>query len=524
MMFQPYLSSSIHFATTPDQAKEDHSCAQILGSQNWMMHLNPGKNSVSMTEENFHIDIMPPLTNMRSNSQFSTVSCVCRSSELKYVYQRRKPQKQYEMVSTGQVSINKESCGGLYSAVSSEINSVAARKEKTVPERHSVNLFFGAPGTPFGVDNIDPLTSLSALFSSKALEVSGSEEVPERNISLSGFSDTCSSSKLNLDVGADSVNINRNDTGECYSHLLGTENVKKDFSEKDFCVSFLRSHGLLGHGNVRTSDIGESISGKSDCQNCKTCGHSDATLNLLICDHCDSAFHAWCCYPRINDIPIDEWLCNSCLKRKQKLLKEMKLLKLQKVNEGASCSSRVETFDDDSSYLDIMLLDTEPHKTEIRVGKGFQADVLEWSGPKPSDSDLVGEHLVIDLSESKRLHNSSLHNPFRVSPIGNWLQCREVIHGIKPDINGTICGKWRRAPLGKVQSEDWDCFSAVLWDPYHADCAAPQELETDEVMKQLKYIQMVCLKPRLTEKRQKLSHRRCIALQGQGPSKDAGNP
>ncbi|KAG6735793.1 hypothetical protein POTOM_061541 [Populus tomentosa] len=44
----------------------------------------------------------------------------------------------------------------------------------------------------------------------------------------------------------------------------------------------------------------------------------------------------------------------------------------------------------------------------------------------------------------------------------------------------------------EVQTAVWECFCCVFWDPIHADCAAPQELETDEVMKQIKYIQMVC--------------------------------
>jgi hypothetical protein len=31
-----------------------------------------------------------------------------------------------------------------------------------------------------------------------------------------------------------------------------------------------------------------------------------------------------------------------------------------------------------------------------------------------------------------------------------------------------------RAPLNVVQSDDWDCFCCLLWDPAHADCAVPQ--------------------------------------------------
>ncbi|PNY05401.1 hypothetical protein L195_g001852, partial [Trifolium pratense] len=79
-----------------------------------------------------------------------------------------------------------------------------------------------------------------------------------------------------------------------------------------------------------------------------------------------------------------------------------------------------------------------------------------------------------------------------------------------------------RAPLFEVQIDDWECFCAINWDPLHADCAVPQvisslfslnpiykigflqfkhEVETDEVLKQLKYIEM--LRPRLAAKQRK---------------------
>ncbi|GKA80099.1 zinc finger, CW-type containing protein [Tanacetum coccineum] len=86
----------------------------------------------------------------------------------------------------------------------------------------------------------------------------------------------------------------------------------------------------------------------------------------------------------------------------------------------------------------------------------------------------------------------------RLSPIGNWLQCRHVVD----DVVGTVCGKWRRAPLFEVQTDNWECFSSILWDQTHADCAVPQELDTEQVLKQLKYIEL--LRPRLSAKKWKL--------------------
>lgn len=36
-----------------------------------------------------------------------------------------------------------------------------------------------------------------------------------------------------------------------------------------------------------------------------------------------------------------------------------------------------------------------------------------------------------------------LSKPFRLSSIGNWLQCRKRVDDAE-GVNGNICGKWRR--------------------------------------------------------------------------------
>jgi len=33
-----------------------------------------------------------------------------------------------------------------------------------------------------------------------------------------------------------------------------------------------------------------------------------------------------------------------------------------------------------------------------------------------------------------------------------------------------------RAPLFEVQTDSWECFCSILWDPAHADCAVRQLL------------------------------------------------
>ncbi|KAK7356581.1 hypothetical protein VNO80_15856 [Phaseolus coccineus] len=42
----------------------------------------------------------------------------------------------------------------------------------------------------------------------------------------------------------------------------------------------------------------------------------------------------------------------------------------------------------------------------------------------------------------------------------------------------------------EVQTDVCECFCAIHWDPSHADCAVPQ-LETDQVLQQLKYAEVV---------------------------------
>ena len=86
----------------------------------------------------------------------------------------------------------------------------------------------------------------------------------------------------------------------------------------------------------------------------------------------------------------------------------------------------------------------------------------------------------------------------------NWLRCRNIFFRAFKDRDGhkhseVICGKWRRyqitldpqeivdyinsgishltlhrAPPYVQQSDHWECFCVMEWDPLHADCAVPQ--------------------------------------------------
>ncbi|CAK9182375.1 unnamed protein product [Ilex paraguariensis] len=324
------------------------------------------------------------------------------------------------------------------------------------------------------------------------------------------MNDICSSSKSNIDIGLACLRTEVDDAGECSSSgALITEGLWDDMSEKKICISILRSEGLLG--GVRTirtcaSAGGTSISNVS-CfsRSCKVCDISESTLKMLICDNCDEAFHVSCCYPRISKIPVDEWFCHSCLKKKHKILKEKTSKSLIISNEMGRC--RNATSKGELGPIAFMVRDTLPYATSVRIGDEHQAEVPDWSGPIFHEIDPPSEPLEMKPSECVLLHELSSNKPSRLSSIGNWLQCREVIEGV----DGTVCGKWRRAPLFEVQTDDWECFRSVLWDPAHADCAVPQELDTGEVLKQLKYIEM--LRPRLAAKRRKLDHTKTVGSQ-----------
>ncbi|KAL7096334.1 hypothetical protein ACP275_10G073500 [Erythranthe tilingii] len=294
---------------------------------------------------------------------------------------------------------------------------------------------------------------------------------------ISSFSnDNCSSSKSNM-VPSHS--------GECSSLNV--------VSERDICISIIRNQGLLdkvwtrqGQDSAENSCISKDYYTSKPC---KVCERFESTSNMLICDSCLYAFHMSCFNPCVTRVPVGEWLCGSCLNKKRKILNE--------TSSGDSVNICMEL-----GSVEFMLRDKEPYMSSVRVGDEFQAIVPDWSGPVYNQYGPSVDWLDEDLSNNISLQEwSSYTKPLKLSSIGNWLQCREFVQGSD---EGTICGKWRRAPLLEVQNDDWECFCCVLWDPCHADCAAPQEVDTDEVMKQLKYMDMLRPRLRAAAKRRKL--------------------
>ncbi|KAL2554115.1 transcription intermediary factor 1-alpha [Forsythia ovata] len=423
------------------------------------------------------------------------------------VYQRKKHRRNSVAVCATQASGDTKPNGCCHSAVNSEAPSVHAQEHmvsasELAPE--AVRLQIVLP--------VEFNTGAAESFSRHPVGKEASYEEALRNnlqrgLNLCWVNDNYSSSKSNLDH----LKTDVGDQGECSSS--GTSIARKfsdDMSERDICISILRSQGLLEKGWTRqnhASDKDTGIANDNCCsKTCKVCEQVETTLNMLICDICEESFHMSCCNPRMKRIPVGEWLCNTCLKKKHKLLKD------KSTSNSMNISTEIGQNGNSASEgalgpIEYMLRATEPYMSDIRIGNEFQADVPDWSGPVDNESDLIGEPLELDLSKNASMQAWNATKPLKLSSIGNWLQCRELIEGIG-DVDGTICGKWRRAPLFEVQTDDWECFCCVLWDPAHADCSVPQELDTEEVMKQLKYIEM--LRPRLAAKRRKLDSRKSM--------------
>ncbi|XP_042496476.1 uncharacterized protein LOC122075495 isoform X2 [Macadamia integrifolia] len=449
---------------------------------------------------------------------------MCASSVPNLVYKRRNLQNKSVAIFTTQSGSNTKPTGVCLSSVSSEGPSPPAEKEHVGSQ---INTGIGAVkdsvipadlcnGELVGGDastcqqlckridyNCGFDVNSKAEFVVPVGEEPGVDEAPCNSVckcALEYYSvnDSCSSSKSNTDLGSASPKIEVDDIGECSSSdILSREVLAEDQLEKELCISILRNHGLLEGGLPVAPCAAVEVLGVSNdgncSQPCKVCGFSQNPQNMLICDHCEEAFHVSCLNPKVKKPPVDDWFCQPCLKRMRKLESAAR----------KSSESRNRASKGDSGPISLMLRDMEPYRSGVRAGKGYQADVPDWTGPVSNDVDCFGEPQEIDLAECISSHVCNSNKPTPKS-IGNWLQCQEPLYNDAGEaIEGTICGKWRRAPLFEVQSDDWDCSCAVRWDPIHSDCAVPQELDTDQVLVHLKYIEM--LRPRLAAKKRKLS-------------------
>ncbi|CAN6677682.1 unnamed protein product [Malus baccata var. baccata] len=480
-------------------------CDWMPGAETWQMctkcddHCSCRRAQL-ISEENKNFDDSRSLNFLRSSSQLSAVT-MSESSAPNLVYKRRKLQGNRVTVFPGERE--NTISGDFFSFLNSEASTVAAKEGLVSQLHHETEATRAHSVAPCLCKRVNHVLNSEYCNGCSAGEELVSDEAPKNNmqklLEVSSVNDSCSSSKSNMEHVSTSAKTEVDETGECSSSSAIVMEAVGDLSEKDLCISILRSHGLLGDSQATmiggSAEDTDTISGEIHRRSCNICSRSGTTLKMLICDHCEEAFHMSCCHSRMKKPPIDEWFCHSCLKKKHKILQE----KVTKTSPNiTSVMSREASSKGQMNPIMLMLRDIEPYTTSVRVGKGFQAEVPDWSGPTNGDISGNGEPLELDSSEYARLHGLNCNKPSRHSSIGNWLQCREVVDRA----NGTICGKWRRAPLFEVQTNDWECFCSILWDPSHADCNVPQELETDQVLKQLKYIET--LRPRLSAKQHTL--------------------
>ncbi|RVW16204.1 hypothetical protein CK203_074280 [Vitis vinifera] len=84
--------------------------------------------------------------------------------------------------------------------------------------------------------------------------------------------DSCSSSKSNMELGSASMKNDVDDTAECSSSsVLGMATMGEDISEKDLCISVLRSEGLLRVCLPSRSCPTDGVSYDSDSRGSRTC-------------------------------------------------------------------------------------------------------------------------------------------------------------------------------------------------------------------------------------------------------------
>ncbi|XVF82141.1 hypothetical protein PTKIN_Ptkin16aG0021200 [Pterospermum kingtungense] len=508
MLIETSISSSIEAGLfyVSEHRKQDSLCDWKLDNETWQMSPKCDDPSQSGCKGDGYL--RPPLP--RTGSQQSSVSVMSECPLPTFVYSRRKKQRGSTSSPNAAVGnfcaealVNSKRSGDCLSVVSSDDISVAVMEQNVVSQAEHKNMavrdiVLALPcSRETHIKRYKFTNGRSGVDGYRSVDVH--RTVMQKAIDIDSMNDSCSSSKSNMELALAAVKGEIDENGECSSSVIADEVLGEDISEKDM----LRNQGDVEEvGPSRTlvtEEIGTNGDSSSCSRLCKICGRSGTARRMLICDNCEEAFHVRCCNPRIKKLPIDEWYCISCMKKKRIMLKETMARKSSSITDGMGrCRDASPKWE--FSPIEFMLRDDEPYRTSVRIGKGFQAEVADWSGPINNDDNSLGEPPELDPSELTDLHELNCNKSYKVSSIGNWLQCKAFIEG-PGDSNGTICGKWRRAPLFEVQTDNWECFCSVQWDPSHADCSVPQELETDQVLKQLKYIEM--LRPRLSAKRRK---------------------
>ncbi|XVE86141.1 hypothetical protein DITRI_Ditri18aG0012400 [Diplodiscus trichospermus] len=456
MLIETSISGSIEPGQfyVSEHRKRDSLCDWMPGNETWEM--SPKFDDPSRSGCNGAVYSCPPLP--RTDSQRSSVSVTSESPVPTFVYSRRK--KQRGSSSSGasaslanfcaEVPVNSKRSGDCLSVVSFDAPLVPVLERNIVSQAEHENVVVGDPVAPPSCSREPHILNYEFANGCSGLDDNNSDDVHktgmQKTIDVDSINDSCSSSKSNMELALASIKGEMDDNGECSSSsVIAAEVVREDPSEKDTCQHILRNQVNVEEVGPSRTAVNEEIgtSGGNSCSRlCKTCGRSETAQKMLICDNCEEAFHVRCCNPRIKKIPVDEWYCILCMKKKRIMLKETTARKSFSITGGMGRFRDVSS-DGEFILIELMLRDAEPYRTSVRIGKGFQAEVPDWSGPVDDDFDTNGELIELDPSEVTDIHELNCDKSSKVRSIGNWLQCREFIEGVGGS-NGTICGKWRR--------------------------------------------------------------------------------
>ncbi|CAK7345728.1 unnamed protein product [Dovyalis caffra] len=323
--------------------------------------------------------------------QLPTASRMSEISARNFVYSRRKRQGNSVSFLSAQVpGITKRSGEDCVSIISSDGPSLAVEEARVVSQDQHESGTGGALPRPPLVSNGKPHVSKSESSSGCSLvEDLISDEASKRSrpkiIEVDSINDSCSSSKSNMELVSASTKSEGDDNGECSSSsVMAVEVEGEDRSEKEQCISIIGRQGAFegvwpGRTRASAKRIGDG-SVSSSSWSCKKCFRKESPVKMLICDNCEDPFHVSCCNPRVKRIPNGEWLCCSCLKKKRIIPKEKISRKpLNIIGDMGRCRDASST--GESNRIALMLRDTEPYTGGVRVGKGFQVEVPDWSGP-----------------------------------------------------------------------------------------------------------------------------------------------
>ncbi|GKA80101.1 zinc finger, CW-type containing protein [Tanacetum coccineum] len=330
MMVQSPVNAGL--SSVPDHAKhETSSCVWIPGDVSWQLPIHQKNTDSSLCSGN-----------LISSSQLSAAVNTSESSTPNVVYKRR--------------TIHK-------TVLPPNPNTSENPTPKVVYKRT----------THKKVSQPNPNSAATIVYKRKKVQTeskSGSVdrdeliEDPKSKIqkcqNLRAVNDSCSSSKSNVDLGSGFLKQQVDDVGECSSSGIV-------ISETNSCFEFLKQHGVLERIiSTRSKKTACYEKNLSCLKSCKVCDRMKTTLKMVICDLCEESFHMSCCSPPVKKVPVGDWFCHSCSKKK-----------LEK-SKGASSRKLSEDY---VGPITSMLRDAKPYTSNVRVGEDFQVEVQDWSGP-----------------------------------------------------------------------------------------------------------------------------------------------